>query len=122
MAHTKSSAIERSILVWTWLSQPENEGKHKDDAYLALGFATLDMKGELPNDVDESLCACCQYAREQTATNKTTPICDLCPVWSEAKPCIKSHYGRWIFDIATAKLVLAEILEAKERLDKEEGK
>lgn len=113
--YTKRSAIEKSILIWTWLS--DNPGYNKEDAYIALGFGT---------DEDVSLCPCCEYATqefykaESSARYKT---CDNCPVWSSQNLCYHRSYGEWQRSRTqeAAKIVLKDIVAAKERLDVEEA-
>lgn len=88
----ETTALERCMLVWTWMS--ENIGKTKKQAYKALGL-----------DEDRNFCPLCCYVLSETTGNSLyRQVCNArCPLsgrWGPDKyePCwyYENYYGEWL--------------------------
>lgn len=106
---SRKEAIERSIKVWTYLSQ--NPIKNKEIAYDNLGLQHEDY-----------FCPLCVDGVKEAQKHNSNDRCKYCAVWSGNKTCPdwKSSYQEWRrADVeercAAAKVVLDDIIRAKNR-------
>ena len=119
MALTKREALEKCILMWTWLR--DNPTKEKEDYLLFIK--------DLQTDIPRSNCYACQFAFEKREEMYDTSrgslhlvsICYFCPIWSEEHNCEEpySPYIGWLESndkIERARYALSVVNLAQEKL------